>query len=396
MGNNRFYTADGFCDVMPGMCKFKKESEGKLRELFNTYGYKEIETPGIEYMDVYTDGDFVDAEELYKLVDKKGRLISARYDGTIPAARFAATIMKDVNPPLRLCYIENMYRFDQIGGGKQSEFTQAGVELLGASGSLSEAEVIALAIRACLAIGVNDLQISIGQVKLFEGVMRQLGVSKEQAELIKDAIDSKDLVSLDRIARELMLSDFDKETILMLVELQGGQEVIDKLMARVADEGAIAALKNIAEVLKILDEYGYAKYVTVDFGLLGSLDYYTGMIFKGFTYEVGFPIVSGGRYDNVMKTFGRELESVGFSMSLSLVMTALMRQGTSMPEPKVEVIVGYDNNVEGARAGAIKYAQDLREQGTSVVLDVNNLSHEQLDEFASKNEIDVVVFIDEV
>ena len=173
MGNNRFYTPDGFTDTVPGICAFKKQSEAKLRRLFELNGYNEIETTGIEYCDIYTSTSFVSEESLYKMQDSKGRLLCARYDGTVPAARFAATIMREEKTPIRLCYIENMYRYSQIGGGKQSEFTQAGVELLGETGSNSDAEVIALAIRSALELGVKDLQVSVGQVELFNGIVRQ-------------------------------------------------------------------------------------------------------------------------------------------------------------------------------------------------------------------------------
>ena len=126
---NKFYTPDGFTDQLPGVCAFKRELEARLRNLFLMNGYDEIETPGIEYFDVYKS--FVAEEELYKFTDGKGRLLCTRYDGTIPVARYAAG--RNDTLPIRLSYIENMYRAGQIGGGKQSGFTQAGIELLGAS-----------------------------------------------------------------------------------------------------------------------------------------------------------------------------------------------------------------------------------------------------------------------
>ena len=394
MGNNRFYTPDGFSDVLPGICGFKKEAESKLRDLFSLNGYSEIETPGIEYTDIYMDNEYVAPQGLYKLCDQKGRLICIRYDGTIPASRFAATIYKDEEPPLRLCYIENMFRYNEVGGGKQSEFTQAGVELMGSAGSPADAEVIALAIESALEIGVKDLQISIGQTKLFEGFMKGLNIDKETSGKIRNAIDQKDVVMLEKTASDLGLSDEDKETLLMFSESQGTYELIENMRSRISDETAVGALDNLKEILDILDDYGYLKYVSIDLGLIGS-DYYTGMLFKGFTYEVGFPIIAGGRYDNVVGSFGREMEAVGFCLGLSLAIIALIRQGLEPVQSKPEVIIGYDIAIEGARKAAIALKQQMVAEGTRVALDTQGFTQEALEKYADDNGIDTCIYINE-
>lgn len=393
---NKFYTPDGFCDTLPEVCAFKKEAESRIRRLFGLHGYTEIETPGVEYGDIYTKTDFVPEEELYKFTDHKGRLLCARYDGTVPAARFAATVYKNESLPLRLSYIENMYRFNQSGGGKQSEFTQAGIELMGVAGSDADAEVIALAIKTIIETGIDDLQISIGQVKLFKGIINQLGINDEDAQFIYNAIESKDSVALEKVATKLGLSDDDKQTLLMLPEGQGTYDIIDAFRSRVTDTEAISALDNMKEILDVMDEYGYLKYVSVDPGLLSGADYYTGVIFKGYTYEVGFPIVSGGRYDNAVGVFGRDMECVGFSLSLSLAITAIMRQGAELETVAADAIIGYDSSVKGARAAALSMAEGMRLEGTSVVLDTTFNTAEELDSYADANNISACFFIDTV
>ncbi len=395
MGNNKFYTPDGFSDTLPAVCEFKKETEAKLRKLFSLHGYSEIETPSIEYLDVYTDNDFVDAQNLYKLCDQKGRLICLRSDGTVPAARMAATILKDQKPPVRLSYIENMFRFNQVGGGKQSEFTQAGVELMGVNGSESDSEVIALAIKSALEIGIEDLQISIGQVKLFSGLMKQLNIDDWTANRIRDAISQKNVVSIEKISQECGLSDFDKETILMISEAQGTYDVIDAFRSRITNEEATKALDNVQEILDILDDYGYLKYVSVDLGMLSNLEYYTGMIFKGFTYEVGFAIIGGGRYDKTTEVFGKKMESVGFAIGVSLAITAMMRQGFKPEASKVEVVIGYDKTIKGARKGAIALADQMMAEGSSVILDSAGMSQDELEAFADANDICACIYINE-
>lgn len=393
MINAKFYTADGFQDTLPGICAFKKKTEAGLRELFRLHGYKEIETPGIEYLDIYSRPGFVPEENLYKMADQKGRLLALRYDGTIPSARYAAGI-KDFDPsllPLRLSYIENMYRFADSGGGKQNEFTQAGVELMGAEGPDADAEVIALAIKAALSAGIKDLQISIGQAKLFDGIAVELGLSDDTREAIRNAINSRDTVTIEKTCDNLGFNEKQRELLLMLPDAQGTYDLIDAFRSRISNANALEALDNLKEILDALDEQGFLKYVSVDAGLMGgSVDYYTGCIFKGYTYEVGFPIISGGRYDNTVAVFGRQMECVGFSLSLTLTLTALLRQGMSMDEKPVDAVVGYE---AGRRAEAYKIVNKLREEGTSAMIDTTGKSHSELNEYAAKLGITKVVFV---
>ena len=184
----KFYTPDGFNDQIPGVCGYKRELESKLRNLFLLNGYEEIETPGVEYFDVYKE--FVSEEKLYKFTDSNGRLLCNRYDGTIPAVRFCAG--RNDQYPVRYSYIENMYRAGKAGGGKLSGFTQGGIELLGACGAKSDAEVLAIAIKSALEIGITDLQVSIGQVQFYKGLMRQLGIGQEEQDKVREAIANRD------------------------------------------------------------------------------------------------------------------------------------------------------------------------------------------------------------
>ncbi len=383
----KFYTPDGFTDILPDDCAYKRTLEGSLRNLFAMNGYQEIETPGVEYCDVYSATGFVKEEDLYKFTDQKGRLLCARYDGTVPAARFAAGIFRDEPLPIRLSYIENMYRFNQMGGGKQSGFTQAGIELLGARGAASDAEVIALAIKSALEIGITDLQVSIGQTEFFDGLARQFNLSDEDKEDIKEAVSCKDSVMIEKKASGL--NSEDRQTITMLTECSGTYDTIEQFEGRVTDAKALNALRNIRNILDILDKYGYTRYITVDLGLFGSVDYYTGVIFKCYTYEVGFPIMSGGRYDSMSKVFGRDLEAVGFSMSLTLAITAMMRQGKKLEKSGAGTIVGGKTDL------AIATAEKLRAQGFPAILDTTGMNEDELNRYAALKGIETVLYMRE-
>ena len=252
----KFYTPDGFNDQFPGICGFKRELESRLRNLFLLNGYEEIETPGVEYFDVYKE--FVSEEELYKFTDGSGRLLCNRYDGTIPTVRFCAG--RNDTLPVRYSYIENMYRSGKQGGGKLSGFTQGGIELLGASGARSDAEVLAIAIKSALEIGITDLQVSIGQVKFYKGLMRQLGIGEEEQVKIKNAIANRDTVTLEK----LDISKEDKETLQMLTESGGTYDTIDMILPRVTDEDAKAALGNLKEILACIREKNPSARVVIN------------------------------------------------------------------------------------------------------------------------------------
>ena len=213
--------------------------------------------------------------------------------------------------------------------------------------------------------------------------------------VIREAVEAKYSVTFVKSSDRLGLADEDRKTLLMLPECQGQYDVIDSFMERVTDGTAREVLQYLKEVLDCLDEYGVLKYITVDPGLIGSIDYYTGIIFKGYTYEVGFPIISGGRYDNVVGKFGREAAAVGFSLSITLAVTALIRQDAVMPDPAPDAVIGFDSNVKGARASAIALAQTMRADGTRVVFDPTAMSEEELEAYADREGIDAVFYINE-
>jgi ATP phosphoribosyltransferase regulatory subunit len=178
----------------------------------------------------------------------------------------------------------------------------------------------------------------------------------------------------------------------MLSDAQGTYDIIDAFKSKVTDKEAVEALDNLKAILDALDEQGFLKYVSVDSGLLGgSVDYYTGVIFKGYTYEVGFPIISGGRYDNTVAVFGRQMGCVGFSLSLTLTLTALLRQGVSMDEKPCDAIIGFK---DGFRGKAYEQAAKLREEGLSVILDTTGKSKDALNEYASNQGITKVLFVE--
>ena len=367
MGQWQFHTPVGVADLLPRACAAKRQVEQRLRDVFSQRGYLEIETPGIEFYDVYAAGsDTVPQEGLFKFFAEQGRILCLRYDGTVPAARVAATLCREKPLPLRLAYIGYMYRYNEYGGGKQREFGQAGIELMGSGAPEADAEIIATAIEAALAVGINDLQVSIGQVGFFHGLLAEWQIGGEDAALLPQLIDSKQQVALDELAERLRLPARARSVMRLMSQGLGSETELDELAALVRHPQALAALENLRAVLKILDDYQVRSFISVDLGMLQSLNYYTGVIFKGFTYGLGFPLFSGGRYDGLVQNYGRDLAATGFSMGTSLALAALQRQGKKTGAWSLPVRLGY---MTGQRKEALQAAAVLRRDGLAVSCD---------------------------
>lgn len=388
----RFHTPDGVQDGLPDDCARKRGIEAALRAVFAARGYVEVETPGLEFHDVYAAGRGLAPQEgLYKLFDPQGRILVLRYDGTVPVARLAATLLRDEEPPLRLSYVGNMVRYGGSGGGRNIEFTQAGVELMGPCTPEADAEAIATAIAAARAAGIDQLQVAVGTVAFFKALREEWGLSEADAAELPELIESKDTLALEEIADERRLSPEARAALLAMASFEGTFDVLDRMEGLTRSPKARAALANLREVLRLLAADGLLRYVSVDLGMMGNLDYYTGIIFKGFTYGIGFPVITGGRYDRVVSEFGRTLPSTGFSLGVNLVMAALRRQGSLPAQAGPDVLFGYDPSVRGK---AMAFVSGERAAGRKVACDVQRLDEAGLRAEGARRGIARVLFMD--
>lgn len=389
----KIYTPEGVQDILFDECYIKRELEKKIRNTFRSYGYYEIETPTIEFFDVFSSEiEHFPQESMVKFFDQKGRILVLRPDITVPVARITATKNRDVKLPIKYSYIGNVFRFNEVGGGRQNEFTQAGVEMLGDYSSESDAEIIAIAISTLKAAGLEDFQIDIGQVEFFKGLAEEAAFSNEDIIKISKMIDRKDIVGVAEIVNRYDIAEELKALIIELPQLFGSIEVIEKLKKAAKNKRSLDALNNIEEVIGILGDYGFAKYISVDMGMLKGLNYDTGIIFRGFTHGVGFPILSGGRYDSLTSSFGRDCPATGFSVGINLLMAALEKTKAEMERPCVDSLVCYRKN---NRKSAIKIAEALRKQAMNIETYMLTEELEQGLNYAAAKQIGGVVFIED-
>jgi ATP phosphoribosyltransferase regulatory subunit len=390
----KIYTPDGFQDMLFDDCFMKRNLEEKIRGLFRSCGYYEVETPTIEFYDVFSsDTGLIPQETMFKFFDQQGRILVLRPDITIPVARITATKCREMAYPLRFSYIGNVFRYNDYGGGKQNEFTQAGVEVLGVNTPESDAEVIAIAINSLITSGLENFQVDIGQVEFFKGLMEEAGLSDEDVDQLRMLIDRKDSVGIGEMLGRCDIREDLKKLVSDLPGLFGSTDVIEKVKTLTENKRSLDALENIRQVLKILEDYGLSQYVSVDLGMLRGLNYDTGIIFRGFTYGVGFPILTGGRYDRLVEEFGRECPATGFSLGINMVMMALQRQKIAVDKPRTDSMVCYDDK---GRKTAFELCGELRRQGLVVEMDVSGGDIESLIKYAvSRNIGGVIKVLDE-
>ncbi|HRX41716.1 MAG TPA: ATP phosphoribosyltransferase regulatory subunit [Clostridia bacterium] len=367
MNKWNLYSPDGMQDVLGDNCYIKKRTEGRLREMYLLNGFSEIETPMVEYYDVFDSAGSESAlKSMYKMVDEKGRILTMRPDMTIPAARAAATKITDGKFPAKLFYCGRCFRSDIKGGGKQREFTESGVEIIGSADPFYDALVINMAVRAMKTAGIEEFIIELGQVDFTERLMELSGLEGSELDLLAKLIDSKDFFGVEELLVGKPVEDNIRKLLLDLPNLYGKAEMLEGVRSRISDKRLMAAIDALIEILSIIEDFGVSEYISVDLGMVKRIDYYTGIIFRGLTYGMGFPVLGGGRYDNLCSSFNKELPATGFSITIDLALAALYRNGViSAGRGRGGTLVSFR---AGERSEAITVSEALKEQGIATEL----------------------------
>ena len=320
------HTAVGVRDIYGSELTEKLTMMDGIREVFKEAGYDPIETPAFEYMDVFGEQiGTTPVRDLYKFFDREGNILALRPDFTPSVARAVAMYFEDVPRPIRLRYEGRTFINSSEYRGLMKETTQMGIECIGRGDSASDTEVILLTIRALLAAGLNEFQVSIGEVEFFRSMVEKTGLSREETDSIRRLITRKNFFALEERVEELDLSEADKEAFVKLPQLYGDSSVIRKAEPYAIGEAAKCAIARLAEIDEAVRKAGYGQYISFDFGMLSKYHYYTGIIFAAYTYGTGEPVVKGGRYDRLLPHFGAEDPAVGFAVNIDQLCTAKMR-----------------------------------------------------------------------
>jgi ATP phosphoribosyltransferase regulatory subunit len=297
-----------------------------LIDAFERFGYGEVATPTIEYEEVLARGDEGGAPLAYRFFDERGELLAMRSDMTIPIARLIANRYAGAEPPFRLCYLARAYRAVRPQRGQMREFTQAGVELVGAEAPLGTAEVVEVLEAALDAAGLTRAVIGLGDADLYRQLLGELGVADEARDRLLACLASHDLVELEAEVARLDLPGPERETLRLIPGLRGGPEVIERARA-LGGPATERATSRLADTYEALRSRGVADRVRLDLGLLRDLGYYTGAILEVYDPALGHVLGGGGRYDELMGRFGAPMPAVGFSLYLERLHVAQAEEG---------------------------------------------------------------------
>lgn len=382
----------GMRDFLPREAANKRKIEAALAEVFIKWGYDEVVTPAIEYLDTLTMGNGSCFEpHMFKFFDKDNRTLALRHEMTTPIARVAASRLNDTQLPLKLSYISNVYRYEQAQTGRQCEFYQAGVELMGVPNASADAEVVALSIESLLRSGLRKFQISLGQVEFINGVMEQVGLDEVKQAQIKNAMVTRNLVELENIIDQTELLDSARKLLKKIPVLHGKEEMLKQAYLMVCNEKSKRALDNLTEIYHLLEAYGVEQYVNFDLGVIRDFNYYTGMVFEAYTPGLGFPLCGGGRYDNMLSDFGNACPATGYALGIERIMLALERQEASLPERRKELYIAWS---AGNAFKAIEEVKKQRDAGKSAELALWAQTREEAEKYRAVKGYDDLVYIE--
>ena len=315
MKSFKLKTPVGFKDYVLKDMEKKNKIETALKELFLSSAYNLIETPTLEYINVFTDD--VQDSSLYKLTNREGEIFALKNDITKSIVRVVNTEMKDFIYPQRFCYISNIFRCKKAYLGMQHEFTQAGVELIGANDIYADYEVVSLAVKSLDRV-LDNYNLYISSSDFFSNYLDDLNINDSIKTEIIQAIKNKNISNVKKIIDNYSSSDKRYYEVLSLViEAIGKKDLLNQIKSNVKSEKTMASLIRLEKLYDLLEKNGLEKNVSFDFSILSFGDYYTGITLQGYTKGVGSPILEGGRYDNLIGDTDKKISAFGFAININ-------------------------------------------------------------------------------
>ena len=362
MKEKLLHTPEGVRDIYNSECKKKTALERKLHQVLALYGYQDIETPAFEFFDIFnSDTGTVSSREMFKFFDRDNNTLVLRPDMTPSIARSVAKYYSDCTFPLRLSYVGNTFLNNRSYQGKLAEKTELGAEYINDDSPEADAEAIVMMIDCFLEAGLNDFRIDIGQSEFYRGIMEALDVSDEVKAQIHEYIENKNSLGMELLLADLPMKDCYRNILLEYNELYGDVSMLEQAKKLTVNPRCQAAIERLEQVYEVICHYGYEKYVSFDLGMVNHFDYYTGIIFRGYTYGTGDAIGKGGRYDNLLMQFGKNAPAIGFTILVDDMLSALDRQNIPVSIREFEYSVLLYNRKD--MSTAIGLAMEMRTGG---------------------------------
>lgn len=365
MNNELLHTPDGVRDIYNGECTKKLLIQEKLHQVLLRYGYHDIQTPTFEFFDIFgREIGTTPSKDLYKFFDKEGNTLVLRPDFTPSIARSAAKYYVEEDMPIKLCYMGNTFVNHTDYKGHLKETTQCGAELMGESAICADAEILAMVVECLKTCGLKEFQISVGHTQFLSGLLNAAGLEEEMIADIRELLFNKNYLGVEEYMETLAIDDNLKKLFRVLGSFNLSVSELEKAKEyAVSYPGILEAIEQLIELYSFLTIYGIEKYVSFELGIISDYKYYTGIIFSGYTYGTGEPIVKGGRYDKLLSYYGKNTPAIGFAIVVDQLMAALSRQ-------KIEIDVSTNSALivfkKECAAEAIRKAMLLRAQGMLV------------------------------
>ncbi|GAA6489576.1 ATP phosphoribosyltransferase regulatory subunit [Gordonibacter urolithinfaciens] len=331
-----YVTPAGFRDVLTDEAQQRERITRAVQERFAARGYLPIETPTLEVMDVMRAGGRL-AGSPFRFFDARGDLLAMRPDVTLQVARMTATRLAGQPGPFRFRYLQRVFREAEAEmQAKARELTQMGIECIGEEGPEADAEVVGLLAEALDVAGARGYTLALATVGVLRALLEASGAPAWWKEQVLDAYHASSFVELDRLtapagagpapdaepgARASVPPVF-AAAIRALPRIRGGRAAIDEVRALVAPLGCEDGLDAFARTYDLLEEAGLGERILVDFSVMSSFDYYTGLVFEAYAPGLGTPLGSGGRYDNMIAAYGESRPAAGFAFFLEQAMAA--------------------------------------------------------------------------
>ncbi|MBN2847118.1 MAG: ATP phosphoribosyltransferase regulatory subunit [Coriobacteriia bacterium] len=337
-------TPRGFRDVLYAQAREREAVASAMSAVFASWGYEPVETPVVEQYRTLEAGVGGDLERTaFRLFDLDGSLLALRPEMTVPIARVVASRLDDSAGPERIRYVADVFREHESLRGQSRQFRQVGIELVGAAGAAADAEVVLLLVRALQAAGLTAFTVGMGTAEVLRGILDRAGGPTEWRDAVVAAAQGRNLVEIDRLAARSDLSPEIAEALRAVPRIRGGAEALEQVARYAASCGVAEALASFAETWRVLDGLGLAPHLLLDFGIMRSFGYYTGLQLEAYAPGLGLPLAGGGRYDGLLSAFGRPRPAAGFALGLERVMIACAEQGrTPVLEPLDAVVGGED------------------------------------------------------
>lgn len=369
MNNKLLHTPEGVRDIYGREYDNKAYLEEQLSKIIDSFGYRKVQTPTFEFFDVFSkEVGTIPSNELYKFFDKENNTLVLRPDFTPSIARCAAKYFCDSNEPLRFSYLGSAFTRTDSLQGKLEESTQLGAEFIGDDSVFADGEVIALSINCLKEAGLKDFRVSVGHIGYFKGLCEEAGIDDETELELRKLISGKNYFAAQELIEEKEIASPYKEKLLGIADSFNDLDSLQAAGENVGSERSVKALERLEQLYKVLCSYGVEKYVSFDLGMLSKYNYYTGVIFRVYTYGLGRAIVKGGRYDNLLMHFGKNAPAIGFGLQIDDILEALSSQNIALPLKEEPTYIIYNPDDLEEFSKALKKAEELRSLGKSVIL----------------------------